>query len=436
MNLIKPLTHAFVWCLAAGCSAQSTNLEFVPNGARERLGYVDLKSIRFSPTRPPTVTKTPEGADDALYVSLRLGTDENPKVVVFALLSPESDEPRLVVDADGDGDLTNDPAVNWIDDPKALNLQRKSNRRRQAEVDLPLPLGNTPCTGRILITLPQPTPEASPDAGRYLQLTADYYYTGTAQIGRNIYPVLLVDTGVTGDFRGVGGRVWLFVDTDKNNKFNRGTERFDVRNPVTVSGENFDILNLPASGERFDVAPSRKQPPEKKTSEKGALVQGQLAPSFEAVDMEGNKVRFPEDYKGKLVLLDFWATWCPPCRGEIPGIVAAYKAHHDEGFEVLGVSLDRADAKQTLQDFVKSNNMPWRQIYDGKYWDAEVAKLYGVRSIPCPILVDGSTGKILEIRTPLRGVALEDSILKALKKFNRGPVKGKAVDKALPKDDK
>jgi peroxiredoxin len=129
-------------------------------------------------------------------------------------------------------------------------------------------------------------------------------------------------------------------------------------------------------------------------------------------DLAGKPVSLT-DYKGKVVLLDFWATWCGPCVGELPNVVAAYNKYHAKGFDIIGVSLDQPNAKQKLQSFIKEKNMPWRQIYDGKFWEAENAKAYGVRAIPFTLLI-GKDGKIAAVGA--RGEALAPAIEAALKK--------------------
>jgi peroxiredoxin len=132
-----------------------------------------------------------------------------------------------------------------------------------------------------------------------------------------------------------------------------------------------------------------------------------MAISFTATD--GRKVDVAE-MKGKVVLVDFWATWCGPCVAELPNVKKAFDAHHAAGFEVVGVSLD--EDKDAMEAFVKKEKMEWPQAFDGKGWKNELAEKFGIKSIPATFLI-GKDGKVAA--TDLRGEALSAKVAELLK---------------------
>lgn len=141
-----------------------------------------------------------------------------------------------------------------------------------------------------------------------------------------------------------------------------------------------------------------------------SLVEGAKFPDFDEKDMAGKPLSAAR-FKGKVVLVDFWATWCPPCRAELPNVIKTYEKHHSKGFEIIGISLDKD--KKTLEGFIKDRDMTWPQYFDGLAWGNKLAGKYAVQSIPMTFLLDRE-GKI--IAKNLRGEDLESAVEKALAK--------------------
>jgi thiol-disulfide isomerase/thioredoxin len=172
-------------------------------------------------------------------------------------------------------------------------------------------------------------------------------------------------------------------------------ENFDAAAARTIyeevaGDEDPDIAQAAKSG--LDLMEMRAQP---------------LELSFTAVD--GRKVDLA-DLRGKVVLVDFWATWCPPCVEEAPQLVEIYEQFKDRGFEIVGVSLD--NDKGALEKFTAENKMNWPQFFDGKGWDNELAQRFKIQSVPTMWLL-GKDGKLAD---PSPRNRLEQAVTAALEK--------------------
>jgi len=185
----------------------------------------------------------------------------------------------------------------------------------------------------------------------------------------------------------------VFDNTDKGIELIKQLQR-DF--PETTVGQN-----------AYKMLDAIKQQAEAKRIQ-SSLVPGKDFPSFDEKDVAGKPLSLTH-YKGKVVLIDFWATWCGPCVNELPNVLKTYEKYHAKGFEIIGISLD--DNAQKLAGFTKEKNMAWQQFFDGQGWLNKLAVKYGVHSIPATYLLDGE-GKI--IGKDLGGDELEKAVAKAL----------------------
>lgn len=193
----------------------------------------------------------------------------------------------------------------------------------------------------------------------------------------------------------------------------------NITNPVGVHllKQNFYYLDvadldplmpqIPAAYENDEVIIKIKDNVEKMK----ATAVGQKFTDFEMQTPEGENVKL-SDYvgKGKVVLVDFWASWCGPCRREMPNLVEAYAKYKNKNFEIVGVSLDQSG--ESWKEAIGKLNITWPQMSDLKYWNCEGAKLYAVSSIPHTVLIDGE-GTI--IARGLHGDELQQKLAEVIK---------------------
>jgi peroxiredoxin len=405
---------------ALAANAEDVKMDWQPSGVYDKLNYRELVHLTLSPDKPPGIKTVPADLAAPLYGQFQLGPSEAPTTFYAIVDEPEGKPARLFVDANANGDLTDDPPIEW----KAHLVKGMTNYSGGA--DLHLAYASETVGLHVGFIRFDPHDTSRPNYASYLFYYRDYGRVGEVSLGGKTYKAMLVDDSVTGDFRPSGGDtkslVKLLLDTTNTGKFDRSV---DVSEPFKIGDTTYEVAAMGASGRTFEIIKSSKTVAEETPHEPRAprppashLAAGANALPFEAKTTGGDAIHFPESYKGKLVMLDFWATWCPPCRGEIPHVSAAYEKFHAKGFEILGVSLDQPDASEMLAKFTKENNMAWPEVYDGKYWQADVAKTYSIQSIPHAFLVDGDTGKIVVEGGALRGPNLEKSIEKALAKRN------------------
>jgi len=417
-------------CILAPASAAppkpklvTIDLKMNPAGA-EAAGYRVPQRLEVSAEKPTSVKKEPAYKGTPSYGTLHLGSAKENAVLVV-LDRTEGADPVLYLDANGDGDLTNDPGVKLerreqkaqnpdTGEVKVIRVQHSGEAKVNAHYE-----GGKAEPVRIaifhLVDLQRPANDPLKNLVLY---DRGYAREGEADLGGKKHKVLLLDEEATGRFdradhpEGSPPHVSLLVDRNDDGKFDRRYERYDLAKPFNIGGTTYELGKIDPAGARLTLKPSDKQVAEVPIPP--SLGVGQPALAFSAKDMSGKSVQFPSVYKGKVVMLDFWATWCPPCREEVPHLVAAYKKHHGEGFEILGVSLDRPDQEETVRKFLDEHEMTWSQVYDPKAAEPVLATKYFIESIPSAFLVDGTTGKILAADEELRGDQLEETLKKAL----------------------
>lgn len=402
---------ALLLCAATIRAADATDvkMDLLPSGAMKILGQFIPTKLELS-AQPPAALKKAPPTTSPLYGAIKFGGTD----YLVVLDQPTPDTQVLYLDANANGDLTDDPAITWGKAAQPTNAAPSKRTMFSGDLRLPLAVdGKTQIVTLGAYCFPDPK---MPVFCYY----ADYAYAGEVTLAGAKHKAMLVDMRASGDFTARAGQggfpaVGLAIDWNNDGKFLFQNELFDVVKPFKITGNTWEVAAFQPDGQ-FQIVPSTKvaAEPLQETSKvpPPAVKTGDQALPFTALTMDGRTVRFPADYKGKLVLLDFWATWCGPCMREMPTVVQAYNEFHDKGFFILGVSFDREDSVNRITSTMTSQGMAWPQIYEGKYWDTVIGRAYHIFSIPSAFLVDGDTGKILASGNEIYGERLQ-RVLKA-----------------------
>lgn len=392
----------FIACSAAAFSQITVQLAPIPSGAAQVIGTYAPQRLELSESRPPTLQILPPGVRRPLYGVLPLRVPD----MVYHVVLDEPDEKTcsLFVDANGDGDMTNDPAVNWTEE--------ESTTVEYLGWTVILLVSGT-ASQHVGIRLYRFDPENPANAAmkNSLMYYRDYAMEGRLLLDDDYYRVILSDDKVVGDFRDPSVR--LLIDLNEDNVFSFPRESFDSTGPFNIDGTTYVASGMDPLGRSFTLVKSAVSVPETPPPPDSSV--GTAARSFAAVDMDGRLVGFPSSFPGKIVLLSFWATWSESCANEMVELVDLYNKYHARGFEILGVSFDSPGMASSLRAWMKDKGMTWRQVYDGREWNAEVGLLYGVKDVPFAWLVDGDTGKIIASNALLRGHWLEMTVEQVLK---------------------
>ncbi|WP_395749219.1 redoxin domain-containing protein [Prosthecobacter sp.] len=393
-------------------------LDWMTEGFFNTSRYYSPKVTTFLSEKPAQIVKAPEGLMNPQYVLLETGPKSTRKLLGLILDQRSPKEAHMWLDANGDGDLTNDPEVKWEPSVRGSGEKESISWHGEAKVQVQYPDSKQD----MMLFFYRNAGSKGPGALIYRR---DYGRAGKISLDGKELAAYLSDDSTTGEFTLDRSRLGIDLNADK--RFDMKTEGFPLGKPFQLLGTVYEVKNLAADGSRFELVRSDKTVEQLKEAEKSATASkvadqrqaqesfiGKPAPSFEAKTIDGKTVRFPQDYKGKLVMLDFWATWCGPCLHELPGVIKVHDEFAAKGFTVLGISLDSEDAVSTLPAFLKDRGMSWPQVCDGDGWQCRIARQYGVRGIPSCWLIDGDTGNIVATSVDLRGAALRGTVEQAL----------------------
>ena len=360
--------------------------KLIPEGITKRLG--GYRPIRAEmDLSADSIKKLPDSLEAPKFGQFEVGD----KTWSFVLDEPEDKPSRLFIDTNGDGDLTNDPEVKW---------ESKDQKMYSGVGKIDLGDGNI---GSIGLYRFDPNDEKRAALKNTMMFYLDFGYEYSFMLDAKEFSTFIAGSP--------DSTSQLRIDRDGNKKISPRFETAKLDEPFNFTGTTYLFQFSDGKLQLTEADEPIKQmamPPD--------LEIGKPALTFTATTMDGNSIDFPKDYAGKLVMLDFWATWCGPCIGEIPNMKEAYSNWHDEGFEILGISFDRPNMEEKIKKFTEDRELPWSQIYDGKYWDATLGRMHDVSGIPFVLLVDGDTHKILATAKELRGKGLSDFIGEQLKK--------------------
>jgi len=370
------------------------------------VGYYRPIPVKLSET-PPVKPKAEPAyqSKKPLYGVLRLGDAENDQILV-AIDEPESGEPKIYIDRKGDGDLTG--SGNWG------NTNGPNLFLSNVTIDVPYKTGKIPYTFNFY---------------RFKTRNRDFLYCyrnsgreGEVVLDGKHYKVLVLDDNADGRFDDLQNGA-LFIDLNQDGTLEKAmdsAEFFRLNEPFNVHGKVWEVASMSPDGLHITMRPSKADVPIKLY-----LTPGSPAPTFAGKGLDDKPIDLKaEAGKGKYVLLDFWASWCGPCRGEFPTMRRVNARYQKHGLTIVGVNLDME--KSRAVDAVAQAQLAYSHVFDGLGWQNAVAKLYRVQSIPQTYLLDSQLNIVAK---NLRGPGLEKRLQELL---GPGDVEAaKAVDREI-----
>jgi thiol-disulfide isomerase/thioredoxin len=401
---------------ALAADTATADLKLVPAGFLNTVGYYVPQVLHMTAQAPAGVIHAP-AVSNPLYGQIEFGG----KSYTVLLDEPDGGDAKLYVDSTGKGDFAHVAPADWT---KQTNPgpDGQPTTMYTGSFKLPLMTASGPTMVQLIAYRYDKNDPNRQDVKDAILYFRDYGYDGKVTFNGMSYHAILANDAADGNFAPDPNPdrppTVLLIDLNGNGKFDGDAKTFDASKPFNIHGTTWELSGM-TSGGAFSILKSNVSVAEIPVPPN--TNRGQPGIPFTAQTMDGKTVHFPQDFKGKLVLLDFWATWCGPCMAEMPNVVKAFGEYHSKGLEILGVSLDPPGSADNVKHVVSSQGMSWPVIYAGQVWDSPVATLYGIDAIPHPFLIDGTTGKIVAEGDDILGDGLEPAIEGGLKGLGGRP---------------
>ena len=357
------------------------------------VNYYRPGRILLSPEPQESLVAEPEyQAEKPLYGTIRVG-DSDDNMITLVVDEIEGETPRIFIDRNNDEDLTNDGDGAW-------------GRTSSSTLGL----------SGVMIDVAY-SKESVPYTFEFYRFTtrlrdAVLYYRNSGREGEVIsgdqgYKVIVLDENADGRFDDLKNGT-LIIDLNQDGKL-VGTpdsaeyHRLDA--PFNIHGKVWEIASLSSDGTELRIRPS-----DASVEMRRYLDPGCPAPAFAATGLDEKPIDLAQKAEGsKYVLLDFWASWCGPCRGEYPYLRRVHARYKDHGLVILGINLD-SDREKAVQA-AEENLLSYPHVFDGKGWENEVASLYRVHGIPKTYLLNADLNIVAK---DLRGARLESRLVEML----------------------
>jgi thiol-disulfide isomerase/thioredoxin len=346
--------------------------------------------VPLGPTPGEAIATPPRAAGEGiLYGVLRQGSPDG--ALSMAVYRGSDGIERLVIDANDNENLDDDPPLTWEGGyGEAVNGQPTLPKVTRT-LEFKCPGGSYPLT--LLLRRydrEQATGMTAVGLANGIVVSIDSYRLGELEVDGKSLGFALIPTG----FAAAGSPfdqpgTAIVIDVNGDGRLNghpfRSNERFRVGSPFAIGSHGFKVSDVTCDGRRVTLVPVDPAQTQVTRPARGGPQTGDQAPGFTVTTTDGKTLNL-QDLRGKVVLLDFWATWCGPCRNEMPYVRQAYERFHQRGLEIIGVSLDNSDTE--VKAFTTMSGMPWPQTVQGRGLPTPIKRDYAIMSIPAAFLID------------------------------------------------